>query len=75
MQHPFIGNLDELSTQELSEKINDLYTRLRIAMTSGNAHLCNQIKMAIESYETKYQTRLREESGDDDSYQDNVDIS
>jgi hypothetical protein len=75
MQHPFIGKLDELSTQELSEKINDLYKKLRVATISGNGHLANQVRMAIESYETKYQERLREELGGDDNYQTNVDIS
>lgn len=74
MQHPFVNNLDELTSQELSEKINDLYNKLRIAMQSGNSHLCNQIKMAIESYETKYQERLREEN-DDGGFQGNVNIS
>jgi len=75
MQHPFIGKLDELSTQELSEKINDLYKKFRVATISGNGHLANQVRMAIESYETKYQERLREELGGDDNYQTNVDIS
>jgi len=75
MQHPFISNLDELTTQELSEKINDLYSKLRIAMSSGNSYLVNQVKMAIESYETKYQERLRQELGGDDNYETNVDIS
>ena len=75
MQHPFIGKLDELSTQELSEKINDLYKKLRVATISGNGYLANQVRMAIESYETKYQERLREELGGDDNYQTNVDIS
>ena len=76
MEHPFIGKLDDISTQELSEKTNELYQKLRIAMSSGNDHLCNQIKMAISTYEAKYQERIRQENGNDDSdYQNNVDIS
>jgi len=76
MQHPFIKDLDSLSTQDLSEKITDLYKKLRIASSSGNAYVCDQIKMALESYEIKYQERIRQDMGDDDStYQDNIDIS
>ena len=76
MQHPFIKDLDSLSTQDISEKITDLYKKLRIASSSGNACLCDQIKMALESYEIKYQERIRQDMGDDDStYQDNIDIS
>ena len=76
MEHPFIGNLDHLSDQELSEKINDLYQKLRFATSSGNGHLCNQIKMAISTYEAKYQESVSRKSGGDDSdYQNNVDIT
>jgi hypothetical protein len=26
----------------------------------GNAHLCNQLRMAIETFQNKYQSRLQE---------------
>ena len=31
-----------------------------MAMRTGNGHLCNQIRMAIESYQVKYQEKLQE---------------
>jgi hypothetical protein len=31
-----------------------------MAMRTGNGHLCNQIRMAIESYNVKYQEKLQE---------------
>lgn len=65
MEHPLIGNLDSLTVDELSEKIADLNLKLTIGMRSGNGHLCNQLRMAIESYQNKYQQRLKE------SYQKN----
>ena len=55
MEHPLIGNLDQLTADELSGKVNELSNKLNIAMRSGNGHLCNQLRMAIESYQNKYQ--------------------
>lgn len=60
MEHPLISNLDHLTADELSAIISNLYNKLSIATRSGNAHLCNQIRMAIESHNTKYQEKLQE---------------
>ena len=59
MEHPLISNLDQHSTDELSVIIGDLNRKLGIAMRSGNAHLCNQIRMAIESHNVKYQEKMQ----------------
>lgn len=69
MEHPLIGNLDQLNVDELTTIISDLNRKLGIAMRSGNAHLCNQIRMAIESHNVKYQEKLQA------SYQKVVDDS
>lgn len=69
MEHPLIGNLDQLTVDELSTIISDLNRKLSIAMRSGNAHMCNQIRMAIESHTVKYQEKLQA------SYQKVVDDS
>jgi hypothetical protein len=61
MEHPLIGNLDELSTDQLTAQISDLSRKLGIASRTGNAHLCNQIRMALESYQTKYQEKIQAE--------------
>jgi hypothetical protein len=61
MEHPLIGNLDDLTVDQLTSKISELSRKLNIASRSGNAHLCNQIRMAIESYQTKYQEKLQSE--------------
>jgi hypothetical protein len=60
MEHPLISNLDNLTTDELSSKVNELNNKLSIATRSGNGHLCNQIRMALESYRNKYQEKLQE---------------
>lgn len=60
MEHPLIGNLDELTVDELSSKVSDLNNKLSIATRSGNGHLCNQIRMALESYQNKYREKMDE---------------
>jgi hypothetical protein len=61
MEHPLIGSVDHLTTDELGEKVNELNRKLGIAISSGNAHLCNQLRMAIATYQTKYQEKLMAE--------------
>jgi hypothetical protein len=60
MEHPLIGDLNDLTLDELSTRVADLNSKLSMAMRTGNGHLCNQIRMAIESYQTKYQEKLQE---------------
>jgi len=60
MEHPLIGDLNNLTLDELSTRVADLNSKLSMAMRTGNGHLCNQIRMAIESYQAKYQEKLQE---------------
>ena len=60
MEHPLIPNLDDVKIDELGAKITELNRKLRIAQGMGNGHLCNQIRMAIESYQAKHSQRLQE---------------
>ena len=59
MEHPLIHNLNELSEDELVSKISELNKKLGIAARSGNRHLCQQLRMALESYQNTYQEKLR----------------
>ena len=63
MEHPLIGNLDSLTEQELLDKITELNRKLNIAYQTGNGHLCNQLRMAIESFQSKYQDKIRRDPG------------
>ena len=74
MDHPLIGNIDDLTTEELSSKVTELNKKLSIAYRMGNHHLCNQIRMAIETYQNKYQEKLRNTSSGTD-YDGMIDIS
>lgn len=60
MEHPLIGSLEQLTLEELSAKINELSKKLGIAARTGNGHLCNQIRMAMQNYQNMYQSRLQE---------------
>jgi hypothetical protein len=73
MEHPLVGNLDSLTEQELLDKVNELNRKLGIAYRTGNGHLCNQLRMAIESYQIKYQDRIRRNP--DTNFDEIIDIS
>ena len=62
MEHPLIGNLDSLTEEELTTKISELNRKLSIAAQAGNGHMCNQIRMALETFQNKYQQKIREAS-------------
>lgn len=73
MEHPLIANIDGLTVDQLLEKINELNRKLAIAYRTGNGDLCNQIRMAIETYQNKYQEKTRKDSGT--NFDDVIDIS
>ena len=73
MEHPLVGKLDEFTADELLTKITELNKKLTIAMRMGNAYLCDQLRMAIESHQVKYQEKLR--GGPDTNFDDVIDIS
>ena len=73
MEHPLIGSLDEYTSEQLLEKISELNRKLGIAHNMGNAHLCNQLRMAIESHQIKYQEKIR--TNPDNNFNDVIDIS
>lgn len=73
MEHPLINGLQDLTSDQLLEKITELNRKLGIAMRSGNADLCNQLRMAIESFQNKYQEKIRKDT--DNNFDDVIDIS
>lgn len=73
MEHPLISNLDSLTEQELLDKVNELHKKLGIAYRTGNGYLCDQLRMAIESYQTKYQDKIRRDP--DNNFDEIIDIS
>jgi hypothetical protein len=77
MEHPLIPSLDDLTVDELGSKITELNKKLSIAARSGNGNLCNQIRMAIESYQIKYTEKLQEQykNSGGSNFNDKINIS
>lgn len=59
MEHPLIGKLDSLTTDQIREQIYDLTKKMNFAMRMNQTEMVNQIRMALESYNTTYQARLK----------------
>ena len=76
MEHPLIDDLNDLTIEQLSEKVNELHKKLGIAYRSGNGYLCDQIRMAIDSYTTKLRERQDEQyRAAQQSFDDKIKIS
>jgi hypothetical protein len=73
MEHPLIGSLEEFTPEQLLEKITELSRKLGIAYGMGNHDLCNQLRMAIESHQNKYQEKIRRNT--DNNFDGVIDIS
>jgi hypothetical protein len=73
MEHPLISNIDNLSAEQLLEKITELNKKLSITQRTGNFDLCNQLRMAIETFQNKYTEKLR--GGPSTTFDDVIDIS
>jgi len=79
MEHPFINSLEDLTIEQLGSKIPDLHKKLSIAHRMGNGYLCDQIRMALNSYNNKYQQKMQAlsapKAGETDSFNSKIDIS
>jgi hypothetical protein len=73
MEHPLIGSLESLNQEQLLGKISELQNKLMIAYRTGNGHLCDQIRMAIDSYNSAYQEKIRSNKGGE-NFDDIIDI-
>ena len=79
MEHPLINDINDLTVEQLQSRISDLNRKLGVATRSGNAYLSTQIRMALETFNNKYQEKMKEQwdrqsrSGTD--FSDKIDIS
>lgn len=67
MEHPLIPNLNDLSMDQLQEKIAELTRKVGMAHRMGNAQLRYQVQMALDTYQNKYRERLMAPKRDDDT--------
>jgi hypothetical protein len=77
MEHPLVNIDPELNADKLLDRINELNRKLMIATRSGNGHLCNQIRMAIDSYRARYSAIIEQQQKDRQgpTFEDRIDIS
>jgi hypothetical protein len=78
MEHPLITGIENLNEDELLAKVNDLYKKLGIAQRTSNGHLCNQLRMALETFQNRYQTVSQEnykKAVGDNDFSDKINIS
>jgi len=79
MEHPLINNIDDLSQEQLQERITELTRKVGIAHRIGNAQLRHQVQMALETYQNKYRERQQAQWRKDDNagtdFGDRIDIS
>lgn len=76
MEHPLIGDISHLTADEISAKITDLYKKLSIAQRTGNQYVCNQIRMALETYQNQYQQKLQQPTANGTpDFGDKIDIA
>ena len=79
MEHPLINNIDDLSMEQLQERITELTRKVGMAHRMGNAGLRHQVQMALETYQNKYRERQQvlwkkaDDTGTD--FGDRIDIS
>lgn len=61
MEHPLITDADSLTLEQLQTRVSELSKKLMIAHRSGNAHLRQQVQMALNTYQNKLNQRHSEE--------------
>lgn len=78
MEHPLINNIDDLTIEELQNKVTDLTKKYAWA-SRHNAHLASQIVMALETFQNKLRQRQQEQyeaaTKASQDYSDRINIS
>ncbi len=72
-----IGDISHLTQDQLGQTVSDLQKKLGIAQRTGNGHVANQIRMALETYYNAYQARIQEsykKAADEQDFGDKINI-
>lgn len=79
MEHPLVGDLNDLTPEQLQEKISELNKRINMAMRTGHVQMLGQLRMVLETYQTKYNEKVRQQwnqkNGGAESFEGKIDIS
>jgi len=60
MDHPFISDLSDKTTDQLLESINSIDSKISFAMQMNNRNLVNQLYMAKNNYQNMYNKKMAE---------------
>lgn len=78
MEHPLIGDISNLTMEELQQRVNDLTRKLGFAIRT-NPHMANQLRMALETFQNQLRAKqeefYRKQSAGAPDYSDKIDIS
>jgi hypothetical protein len=75
--HPLVSNLQDMSEQDITAKLSDLYKKMAIANRTGNGALLSQLRMVIDDYQSEFNRRKQAEIqklSKDNNFDDFIDI-
>ena len=77
IEHPLIGQLKDLSLEQLQVKLQEINKRLSFSYKTGNQALIRQLQMVQSSYQEEYNRKMKDliPKDDDDTHNDKIDIS
>jgi hypothetical protein len=77
IEHPLIGQLKDLSLEQLQVKLQEINKRLSFSYKTGNQALIHQLQMVQSSYQEEYNRKMKDliPKDDDDTHNDKIDIS
>jgi hypothetical protein len=59
--HPLVPNLENMSEQDITAKLGDLYKKMAFANRTGNGALLSQLRMVIDDYQSEFNKRKQAE--------------
>jgi len=77
MDHPLIGDLKDLSLDQLQIKLQEINKRLSFSYKTGNQALIHQLQLVQASYQEEYNRKMQALMPKDDGndHSDKIDIS
>jgi small-conductance mechanosensitive channel len=61
MYHPLLDNLEELSMDQLAEKLNDVNSKISYAYRIGNYQMLQQLQLIQQAIQDKYNEKTKKQ--------------
>jgi len=61
MYHPLLDNLDDLTVDQLGEKLNDVNSKITYAHRIGNHQMLQQLQTIQQSIQHKYNEKTKKQ--------------